>query len=109
MPSDKDPKDAWEALAEALRSQVVPDFEAKLASCRDNPPNPASQPATSLVVKAYVERLELKLAAIRGGAEGLKDECLNHPKLTQELNDRKRLTIPPGEKAPPMLKWRHAS
>jgi hypothetical protein len=78
--------DRFGNLAEILRS-IEPALEAKIAYCRSHVPSPAAQPATSVIVQAYVTRLEIQLSAIRAGAPGLKDEYKNHPMLTEEIKE----------------------
>jgi hypothetical protein len=76
--------DKWEHLAEILRA-IEPALERKLDYCRANPPDPVKQPVTSAVVTAYVSRVELELATIRGGVRRLKDQLRDRPGLTNEI------------------------
>jgi hypothetical protein len=76
--------DKWEHLAEILRA-IEPALERKLDYCRANPPDPVKQPVTSAVVTAYVFRVELELATIRGGVRRLKDQLRDRPGLTNEI------------------------
>jgi hypothetical protein len=80
------PSERWEQLAEMMRI-VVPDLETKLEYCRAHPPDPIKNPVTSAIVTEYASRLERTIARYREGAKGLKDEFLNEPNATTELQE----------------------
>jgi hypothetical protein len=78
------PSDKWENLAEILRA-IEPGLEIKLAYCRANFPDPVKKPVTNAVVMTYISCVELELAAIRGGSNGLKSQSLERPGLMREI------------------------
>jgi hypothetical protein len=80
------PREKWEKLAKVLSATEF-DLQQKIVHLKTKPPDPAKQPVSNNLVKAYLSRLEIHLDAIRRGASGLEAECRNHPTLLQELQE----------------------
>jgi hypothetical protein len=80
------PPDKFAKLAELLRA-TIPDMERRIDSLQSRPPDPIRQPISHALSKALMSRLELQLASILRGGEGLRAEYRERRDLMKEIEE----------------------